>query len=123
MDSRHRCAGTSGSGEAFDIELPPQLEGYLVRDTYGGSWLVSVKEILADARLNYRDGTSELITQIPSAYAGTWGSGESPYPGSSRDGIHVFRFTPAQAFDLSQVESIPIGSTTYPFPQAADLGV
>lgn len=105
-----------------DIELPPQLEGYLVRDTYGGSWLVSVKEILADARLNYRDGTSELITQIPSAYAGTWGSGESPYPGSSRDGIHVFRFTPAQAFDLSQVESITIGSTTYPFPQAADLG-
>lgn len=104
-----------------DIPLPPQLEGYLVRGTYSGSWWVSVEETLADARLNYRDGTSELIAQIPNPYAGTWGSGKSPYPGSSRDGIHVFRFTPAQAFDLSQVESITIGSVTYPFLQAEGL--
>lgn len=104
-----------------DIPLPPQLEGYLVRDTYGGSWSVSVEETLADARLNYRDGTSELISQIPSPYAGTWGPGESPYSGSSRDGIHIYRFTPAQAFDLSQVESITTGGVTYAFPHLEDL--
>ena len=104
-----------------DMPLPPELEGYLVRNMYAGSWSVGVDEALADAALNYRDGTSELIAQIPSAYAGIWGPGESPYPGSSREGIHVYRFTPTQAFDLSQVESVTIGGVTYPFLQAADL--
>lgn len=107
--------------EQSDTPLPPQLEGYLVRRMFGGSWSVSVEETLADARLNYRDGTSELIRQIPSPYAGTWLSAEEPYPDASEDGIRRYRFTPLQAFDLSQVESITMAGKTYPFPQPDDL--
>lgn len=104
-----------------DIELPPQLEGYLVRNMYAGSWSVGVDEVLADAELNYRNGTSELISQIPSPYAGTWLSAEEPYPDASEDGIHLYRFTPTQAFDLSQVESITMAGKTYSFPQLEGL--
>lgn len=107
--------------EQSDTPLPPQLEGYLVRRMFGGSWSVSVEETLADARLNYRDGTSELIRQIPSPYAGTWLSAEEPYPDASEDGIRRYHFTPLQAFDLSQVESITMAGKTYPFPQPDDL--
>lgn len=104
-----------------DTPVPPQLEGYLVRKMFGGSWSVSVEQTLEDARLNYRDGTSELISQIPSPYAGTWLSAEDPYPDASEDGIRLYRFTPTQAFDLSQVESITMAGKTYSFPQLEDL--
>lgn len=106
-----------------DTPMPPQMEGYLVRKMFGGSWSVSVEETLADARLNYRDGTSERICEIPSPYAGTWLSAEEPYSGASEDGIRVYRFTPVQAFDLSQVASITIGGTTYTFPPLEELSV
>lgn len=105
-----------------NVPLPVWREGALVRGMYSGSWSISVEEALADARLNYRDGTSELIAQISSPYAGVWLEQDDLYPSARWEGTHVYRFTPAQAFDLSQVESITIGSTTYPFPQAADLG-
>lgn len=104
-----------------DTPLPPQLEGYLVRKMFGGSWSVSVDQTLKDARLNYRDGTSELISQIPSPYAGTWLSAEEPYSGASEDGIRIYRFTPTQAFDLSQVESVTMAGKTYSFPHLEDL--
>ena len=104
-----------------DTPIPPQLEGYLVRKMFGGSWSVSVEQTLEDARLNYRNGTSELISQIPSPYAGTWLSAEEPYPDASEDGIRLYRFTPTQAFDLSQVESITMAGKTYAFPQLEDL--
>lgn len=104
-----------------DTPVPPQLEGYLVRKMFGGSWSVSVEQTLEDARLNYRNGTSELISQIPSPYAGTWLSAEEPYPDANEDGIRLYRFTPTQAFDLSQVESITIAGKTYVFPQLEGL--
>lgn len=110
-----------GLEQQSDTPLPPQLEGYLVRKMFEGSWSVSVEQTLEDARLSFRDGTSELIRQIPSVYAGTWLSAEEPYPDASEDGIRLYRFTPAQAFDLSQVSSITMAGKTYTFPQLEDL--
>ena len=42
-------------------------------------------------------------------------------PDASEDGIRRYHFTPLQAFDLSQVESITMAGKTYPFPQPDDL--
>lgn len=100
--------------EIEDSDLPHEfdLKNMFLRGRFRSSWLASVNEALAGATLNYRDGTSQIIDEIPSAYAGVWGR----VRGSVYDGKSTYQFTPRQAFDLSMVRSVTMGGTEYFFP-------
>ena len=103
--------------EQVEIEQPDlphefDLKAIFLRGRFYNSWHASVHEALAGATLNYRDGTSQVIDEIPSAYAGTWGH----VSGSIYEGKSTFQFMPRQAFDLSAIRSITIGDAEYFFP-------
>ena len=100
--------------EGEDDRALPGYQDFVVRALYSRSWNVSVDETLSGARLNYRDGTSEVIEEIPSAYAGVWTRGNGS-PESLNEGKLTYQFTPRQAFDLSEVASVTIGETEYTF--------
>lgn len=99
-----------------DMPMPPEMEGFLVRGMYGGSWDISVGKVLEGSVLNWKDGTSEKIDEIPRAYAGVWGRENESTPGERLKGIFSYRFYPAQALAVDQVDSITIGGRTYSFP-------
>ena len=95
-------------------DLPPEIEDWFGRVLFCKSWTVSVNEALRGAKLNYRDGTSVVIDEIPRAYAAIWtGGGEQTKAAS--EGIQTYQFIPKQAFDFSAVRSVTIGNTEYPF--------
>lgn len=73
-------------------------------------------DALADATLQYRDGSSETISQMPSRYEGGWIGGYGP---GSPEELHAqeqvsFRYVTRQAIDLGEAVSITIGGVTYP---------
>lgn len=103
--------------EQVEIEQPDlphefDLKNMFLRGRFSSSWTASVNETLIGATLNYKDGTSQVIDEIPSAYAGIWGR----VRGSVYEGESTYQFIPRQAFDLSQIKSITMGGTEYFFP-------
>lgn len=103
--------------EESDMPMPPEMEGFLVRGMYGGSWDASVGEVLEGAVLNWKDGTSQPVSQLPRAYAGVWGRENETIPGERLEGHFTYRFYPAQALDLSRVESLTIAGETFRFAE------
>lgn len=83
------------------------------------SWYRSVDEVLTGAVLHYKDGTSQLIEEIPSSIAGVWGWSDGSFLDShpAWRGELKFRNFPQKAFDLRTVESITVGDATYSFPE------
>lgn len=103
--------------EQVEIEQPDlphefDLKNMFLRGRFLSSWCVSVNEALTGATLNYRDGTSQSIDEIPTAYAGKWGRAS----GSVYEGKNTYQFIPQQAFDLSQIKSVTMGGVEYVFP-------
>lgn len=81
-------------------------------DAYFGSWLGAVERAADGAALNYVDGTSEVIAELASPYAGVWVAA-----GSIDDAVNgslVVRHIVSNAIDLTKVESVTIGGVTYP---------
>ena len=74
------------------------------------NWIISVNETLKDAVLNYKDGTHDLIAELPRDYAAAWQL-DHDYVNPEGKEIQVYRFIPKQAIDLSLVESITVCGT------------
>ena len=104
--------------EIEQSDFPDQidLKKMFLQSRFCGSWSVSVHETLAGATLNYKDGTSQVIDEIPSAYAGVWLEESGPVKASVYEGERTYQFIPRQAFDLSRIKSITMGGTEYFFP-------
>lgn len=98
-----------------DMVMVPGMEDWYLKRMFSGNWHVSIHETLEDATLNYRDGTSVLINELPRVFAGVWSSSSDPYTHPEYEGKHTFQFIPKQAFDLSMVKSITVGDTDYFF--------
>ena len=111
----------ASDADRIEIEVPSEtpfdMKEWFVKRMFCGSWQVSVNESLQGATLNYRDGTSTVIDEIPSPYAGIWTIMNDTTAGSVYEGRQIYRFTPKQAFDLRAIESVTIGSTVYLFPE------
>lgn len=81
--------------EQVEIEQPDlphefDLKNMFLRGRFSSSWTASVNETLIGATLNYKDGTSQVIDEIPSAYAGIWGR----VRGSVYEGESTYQFIP-----------------------------
>lgn len=96
---------------------PPEMDFKMsfLKSLYQGSWSVSVNQVMEGASLNYKDGTSVQIDDLPHPFAGTWLSVDGAVPAEVYEGTHFYRFTPTQAFDLREVESITICGREYFF--------
>lgn len=101
-------------------EAPFDTKEWFMKRMFCGSWQVSVNEILQGATLNYKDGTSDVIDELPSPYACTWTIMDGAAAGFVYEGKQIYRFAPEQAFDLWAVESILIGNAVYTFPSIID---
>ncbi len=110
--------------DQIEIETPPEApfdrKEWFMKRMFCGSWQVSVNERLQGATMNYKDGTSVVIEELPSPYAGTWTIMDGAAAGSMYEGKQIYRFTPKEAFDLRAVESILIGNAVYTFPPLID---
>ena len=101
-----------------EIGTPEELaeDGDPLFVAYTGELDTRAGNALADASLQYRDGSSETILQMPSHYNGGWNGG---YGGGSLEKLHAqdhvtYRHVTRQAIDLSEVVSITIGGVAYP---------
>jgi hypothetical protein len=101
-----------GSTEAEIQEIEQQL---FLEDQFVDAWARSVNEALAGAAIHYKDGSSQMIEEIPSAFNGVWLLGSGAIDDSMLDGNMSLRFTPQKPFDLSAVTSITIGDSEYDF--------
>ena len=102
-----------------EMPLAPGMEdikGRFIRSKFRISWDFSVDEALQGASVNYKDGTSDVIDEIPRDFAGIWSQPSGTTPDTVYEGKHRYQFTPKQAFDLSAAESITIDGTKYFFP-------
>lgn len=115
---------TVSNADQIEIETPPEapfdMKEWFMKRMFCGSWQASINESLQGAILNYKDGTSTVIDELPSPYAGIWTIMDDTTAGSVYEGNHIYRFTPKEAFDLRTVESITIGNATYSFPEFMD---
>ena len=93
-----------------------ELTESFIEDLFFCSWYTSVNEALAGATIQYKDGTSQVIDEIPSIYAGIWLPSDGKVEESVYEGKNVYLFTPQKAFDLSTVKSITMGGVEYSFP-------
>lgn len=101
-----------------EMPLPPGMEDIkesLIRSMFGASWSFAVNEALQGATVNYKDGTSDVVDEIPRVFAGIWIEANSITPNSVYEGNRRYQFTPKQAFDLSAVDSLTIDGTKYYF--------
>lgn len=101
-----------------EIGTPEELaaDGDPLFVAYTGELDTRAGNALADASLQYRDGSSEAILQMPSHYGGGWNGG---YGGGSTEELHAqdhvtYRHVTLQAIDLSEIVSITIGGVAYP---------
>ena len=107
-----------------EMPLPPGMEdikGWLIRSMFGTSWSFAVNEALQGATVNYKDGTSDVIDEIPRVFAGIWIGANSITPDSVYEGKRRYQFTPKQAFDLSAVDSLTIDGTKYYFHNYGEI--
>ena len=112
--------------DQVEIEAPPDAsqtaeelsskKEWFIQFRFLNSWYTSVNEALAGATLHYKNGTSQVIDEIPSIYASIWTTGGGKVEDSVFEGKDAYRFTPQKPFDLSAVKSITIGNTEYFFP-------
>lgn len=116
---------TKSNAEQVKIQVDPEMplapgmediKGNFIRGLFRNNWTVSVNEALQGASVNYKDGTSDVIDEIPRNLAGIWLQPSGRAPDAVYEGKQRYQFTPKQAFDLSAVESITIDGTKYFFP-------
>ena len=105
---------TVSNADQVDIESSPEVKALMMSVLFCNNWIASVTETLSDARLNYKDGTSVVIDELPRDFAAAW-----HLDSKSMDAVHsgkqIYRFIPKQAFDLSLVKSITVCDTEYSF--------
>ena len=113
-------------GEVADKERYPDVNVYISEDSCTNQWRDayfnyffhqhdSVDAAMADASLLLRDGSSLLITDLPSL---TRGYRSDDFEGREEEYCSVnhasFRYETTQVIDLSQVTAITIGGVEYP---------
>ena len=106
---------SESGAEQAEIEVPAGMEKQHIIDIlFYDNWIISVNEALKGATLNYKDGTHNLIVEMPRDYAAVWHL-DSDHMDLAREGNQTYRFIPKQAIDLSAIASITICGTEYSF--------
>lgn len=106
---------TESGAEQAELEVPAEIEKQHIEDIlYCDNWIISVNEALKGATLNYKDGTHDLIDEMPRDYAAVWHL-DGDHMELAREGKQTYRFVPKQAIDLSTVASITVCGTEYSF--------
>lgn len=82
-------------------------------DVYVSGWNEAVSEALRDAKLIFSDGSSAVIADLPSPYAGQWVFSDNELAPMEQGQIEM-RHVCEQALDLTSITAIVIGGQTYP---------